>query len=262
MNGSVLSLPRRRPPALERLLPSGRTLLVGVAAVSIAGGLYGLARETGMFAVRKLVIEGAPPAIAAQARSVLASFVGKNLLSLNGAAIIEKLDALPTVHGASYDRAFPNTLKIRIVPEQPVAVLRRAQTSWLVSARGRVIGTTDRLRFRSLPRIWVTQGAQVEIGGILADQDGGAAARALTAFQSSGFPRRVAWARVEGGSLVLGLRSGLELRLGSLTELPLKIAIAQSIIPSLTLPALGGPSYLDVSVPDRPVAGRNAQPVG
>jgi cell division protein FtsQ len=262
VNGSVLSLPRKRPPALLRRLPSGRALLVGIAALSIAGGLYGLARETGMFAIRSFEVEGASPAIAAQVRATLESFAGTSLLRLNGAAVIDRLEALPAVRSATYDRAFPHTLRVRIVPEQPVAVLRRGLSSWLVSARGRVIGDTDRSRFRTLPRIWLTPSAQVQIGSMLADPSGGAAARALTSFRTSGLPRRVAWARVQAGSLVLGLRNGLELRLGSLTELPLKIAIAQSILPTLTPPALRGPTYLDVSVPDRPVAGTNTQPGG
>ena len=121
---------------------------------------------------------------------------------------------------------------------------------------------TDGTHFRSLPRIWLPAASVVDLGSILADDDGGAAARALTAFGSTGLPRRVGWVRVEAGSLRLGLRSGLELRFGSITELPLKIAIAQSIWPTLSLPANGGPTYLDLSVPDRPVAGKNAQPAG
>ena len=262
MNGSVLSLPRRRPPALLRIVPSGRALLIAGAAVSISAGLYGLARETGMFAIRGVEVDGAPPAVAAQARAALRSFDGASLLSLDGTAVVQKLEALSTIRSATYDRAFPHTLRVDVVPEVPVAVLRRGASSWLVSARGRVIAQTDRLRSRSLPRIWLPAGAAIDVGGILADEDGGAAARALTAFSPSGFPRRVAWARVDAGSLRLGLRSGLELRFGPPTELPLKIAVAQSILPTLALPSLGGPTYLDLSVPDRPVAGTNAQPGG
>jgi cell division protein FtsQ len=257
-----LSLPRKRQAVVLRLLPSGRVLLVAIAALAIAAGAYGLARETGMFAIARIEVQGASPQVAAQVRAALRSFSGTSLLGLNGAAVVQRVESLPTVRSATYDRAFPHTLRIRVVPEEAVAVLRRGTSSWLVSARGRVIGVTDRTRFRALPRIWLPQAAEVDVGSILADGDGGAAARALTAFASSRFPRRVAWARVDAGSLRLGLRSGLELRFGALTELQLKIAIAQSILPTLPLPTNGGPSYLDVSVPDRPVAGTNTQPGG
>jgi cell division protein FtsQ len=262
VNGSVLSLPRGRGSFALRLLPSGRALITGIASLSIAAGLYGLARETGMFAIERVQVRGGTPAIAEQVRLALRSFVGTNLLALNGAAVVQKLESLPTIRSATYDRAFPHTLRVLVVPEQPVAVLRRGQSSWLVSARGRVIGPTDRLRFSTLPRIWLPASAEIDVGSILADDAGAAAARALTSFASSGFPRRVAWARVDAGSLRLGLRSGLELRFGPTTELPLKIAVAQSILPTLVLPANGGPTYLDLSVPDRPVAGTNPKPAG
>jgi cell division protein FtsQ len=262
VNASVLSLPRKRQSVVVRLLPSGRVLAIGIATLAISAGCYGLARETGMFAIDRVEVEGAPPHVALQVREALRTFKGTNLLALNGAAVLQRLESLPTVRSATYDRAFPHTLRVRVVPEQAVAVLRRGTSSWLVSARARVIGSTDRTRFRSLPRIWLPQAAQVDVGSMLADDDGGAAARALTAFASSGFPRRVAWARVESGSLRLGLRSGLELRFGPLAELQLKIAIAQTILPTLRLPSQGGPTYLDLSVPDRPVAGTNAQPAG
>ena len=252
MNGSVLSLPRRRVPAVLRVLPSGRGLLAAIATVAIAGGLYGLARQTNMFAIRSVKVEGASPAIAAQAEAALRSFDGTNLLALNGAAVVQKLESLPTVLSATYDRGFPHTLRVRIVQESPVAVLRR----------GRVIATVDRRRYRSLPRIWLAPTAQIDVGTLAGDSDGGAAARALADFASSGFTRRIAWARVQAGSLRLGLRSGLELRLGSPVELRLKIAIVQSIVPTLALPSRGGPAYLDVSLPDRPVAGTNSQPGG
>ena len=65
MTQRALSLPRRRPSALLRLLPSGRALLVATALVLIAAGLYGLARGTSMFAVRTVEVQGASPALAA-----------------------------------------------------------------------------------------------------------------------------------------------------------------------------------------------------
>ena len=51
----------------------------------------------------------------------------------------------------------------------------------------------------------------------------------------------------------------IEIHLGAPVDLRLKIAIAHGIVPGLALPAAGGPDYLDISVPERPVAGRNSQ---
>jgi hypothetical protein len=69
----------------------------------------------------------------------------------------------------------------------------------------------------------------------------------------------VTFVRALDGQITLGLRGGLEIQLGAPVDLRLKIAIAHGIVPSLAPPAAGGPNYLDLSVPERPVAGRNPQ---
>ena len=68
--------------------------------------------------------------------------------------------------------------------------------------------------------------------------------------------------RALDGQITLGLRGGLEIELGAPVDLRLKIAIAHAIVPSLAPPAANGPTYLDITVPQRPVAGRNPQPGG
>src|SRR5439155_21555778 len=56
---------------LVRLLPSGRSLAVGFAIVLGAAGLYALARVTPMFALSRIEVEGAPPAVAARVRAAI-----------------------------------------------------------------------------------------------------------------------------------------------------------------------------------------------
>jgi cell division protein FtsQ len=258
---SVLSLPSRRAPAILRFVPSGRMLAIAGAAIVCGGGVYAIARETSMFAVSRLGVQGAPPGIARQVRSALGGYAGTNLLALNGAAVVRTLENLPTIVSATYDRDFPHTLRVRVVPETPVAVARRGSGAWLASARGRVIGSVPRGRYRSLPRIWLPPSTDLVTGDFLAG-DAAASARALEAFVASRFAQRVLWARVANRQLVLRLRSGLELDFGPAAALELKIAVVRRILPTLAPPSAGGPTYLDVSVPDRPVAGRNPQPGG
>jgi cell division septal protein FtsQ len=243
------------------MLPSGRALLVATALVLIAAGLYGLARETSMFAVRSIDVQGTSPALAAQVRAALRGVDGKSLLVLKAGMVVPPVQDLPAVRSASYDRDFPHTLRVRVVPEEPVAVLRSGAASWLISARARVIGVVDAGGLRSVPRIWVPAGFDIQAGSFLTDE-AGAAARALRAFVSAGFANRVTWARIRQGELTIGTHSGLELRLGAPVDLGLKIAVVQSIAPTLVLPSAGGPAYLDVSVPERPVAGSNPQVAG
>ncbi len=257
-----MPLPRNRGVDLVRFAPSGRSLLAGAAALLIAAGLYGLARESSMFAVQTIAVEGASAGLAAQVQKELRSYEGRSLVAIDGAAVAQQVDGLAAVRNSVVDRAFPHTLRIRVVPELPVAVLRRGAGSWLVSARGRVIGTIVRGAQPALPRIWLPPRTDIEVGDLLAGETGGLAARSLAAFVGSGFPSRITFVRALDGQITLGLRGGLEVRLGPPVDLRLKIAIAHGILPTLALPSAGGPDYLDLVVPERPVAGRNPQPEG
>jgi cell division septal protein FtsQ len=230
--------------------------------VLAAAGLYGLARETSMFAVQTIRVDGASRSLTADVERELARYDGRSLVSVDAGSVAQRVAGLPAVRSATVDRAFPHTLRVDVVPELPVAVLRRGADSFLVSARGRVIAPLERGERPELPRIWLPATTDIELGSFLGGPDGGLAARSLAAFVGSGFPGRVTFVRALDGQITLGLRGGLELRLGAPVELRLKIAIAHGIVPSLALPAAGGPNYLDLAVPERPVAGRNPQPAG
>jgi cell division protein FtsQ len=187
--------------------------------------------------------------VRAQVRRAVAPLVGTSLLELDGRALVRRLEALPTVVSAEYDRGFPHTLRVRVVPETPVALLRRGADAWIVSARGRIVSPVRPQTVPGLPRIWVPAKTAVRAGAIAPDDTGGAAARALAL--ASRFPAHIASASARHGELVFRLRSGLELRLGAPNDIRLKLAIARRALPRLP----SGDTYLDVSVPDRPVSG-------
>jgi cell division protein FtsQ len=252
---AVAALPRSRALRVPgaRFLPSRRSLLVGFGLLAVALGAYAVARETAMFSVDKVVVDGAPPKIAKQARDAAAPLLGTSLLALDGAALERRLEALPTIVSIRYDRAFPHTLRLAVVPEEPVAVLRRGKEGWLVSARGRVIVRVVPRREPSYPRIWVSRATEVEPGEFLAAAAGGLTARTLAL--AARFPAHISAASLRRDQLVFRLRSGLELRLGEPTDVRLKLAIARRALRAV--PA--GTAYLDVSVPGRPVAGPDPQ---
>jgi POTRA domain, FtsQ-type/Cell division protein FtsQ len=261
---AVVPFPQRRrlgAPDLARvaaLVPTRRALLVASAALGAAGVLYLAARETPIFAVRSIEISGVHGAAAAHVRAALAPLEGKSLLALHGSDVEDRLAAVPDVRSATYDRAFPNTLRVVVVPERPVAVIRQGAGAWLVSARGRVLRSLPRGTERALPRIWLPRTADVQVGATVAPDEGGQEAAALAIARRVGFRGPVRDVSTTGGSLVFSLRSGLQLRLGDEHDLALKLAVAARI-----LPLVRGSAYLDVSLPARPVAGSaNAQPVG
>lgn len=230
-------------------LPSRRSLAIGLGLTALAGGMYAVARETSAFAVRHIEVAGGSPVLRAHVRKELSSLRGRNLLALNGSALEHRLAALPTIVSATYDRAFPHTLRISIVPETPVAVLHRGVQTWLVSARARVIARLVPGTHPLLPRIWVPTAAPVTVGGFLDPTYGGTAARTLGLVQH--FPAHIGTATLAHDELTFALRSGVELRFGAPTDIRLKLAIARRALRMLP----SGSTYLDVSVPGRPVAG-------
>ena len=250
--GAVVPFPRTRPVgrlALARVVPSGRSIAVGLLLLVLGAVGYAAARTTSLFAVERIAVE-APAPVAADVRRALASAHGESLLSLDLEHLRARVETLPTVASATFDRAFPNTLSVTVVAERPVAVLRQGSRSWLASARGRVIGAIPSRTRLALPRIWLGPGVRVQVGGRLAG-DPGAAIRALASLAGSSLPLRVASAQAVQGELTMKLRSGLELRLGNAVELPLKLAVVASVVPRLEPQT----QYLDVAIPRWPVAG-------
>jgi cell division protein FtsQ len=171
-------------------------------------------------------------------------------VALDVAEIEGKVRALPSVAGVSVDRAFPHTLRIKIAAERAVAVARRGHSSWLVTGSGKVTREIETGSNRNLPRLWLTRGVPVTPGGTL-PASYTPATRALAAALQEKLPRRVKAIRATGGTLVLVLRRGPEIRLGEATDLALKAAVATEVFRLVASDA----TYIDVSVPERPVAG-------
>ena len=254
--------PRARPErrSLRRYLPSGRALLVACGFLTLAGGAYAAALETSVFAVRRLDIVGGSPRVQAELRRALAPELGRSLLRIGASEINRRAAAIPDIVAVSYDRRFPHTLHLRIDAERPVLLLRRGKDdTWLVSARARVMRRLRTPKLSSLPRVWIPASTSVLVGETLAPKQGGLAAAALAPLSPGTFPTRVRTVRAAGAELTLVLRSGLEVRLGGLGDLRLKLAIARRILHAVHADGTST-GYLDVSVPERPViAGSNAQ---
>jgi cell division protein FtsQ len=239
---------------LARVAPTRRSLAIGFGLIALAAGGYLIARETSLFAIDRIEVQGGSPRVAAEVRQTLASFVGRPLVGLDGSAVLQRVDALPTVVSASYDRAFPHTLRISVVAEQPAAVLRRGPDSWLVSRRGRVMERLSPTALPRLPRVWISTHTQVRLGAELTAAGAATAARAVGL--AGGFATRVDSASYANGVLVFHLRSGVELLLGDGGDIKLKVAVAARVLSML--PASS--TFLDVSSPGRPVSGYGSPP--
>lgn len=202
-----------------------------------------------IFGVQRIEVRGAPPEVVEEVEAATKHVLGTSLVAVDADAVEGKMRALPSVAGVSVDRAFPHTLVVKIAAERPVAVARRGPSSWFVTGSGKVIRGIETGSNLELPRLWLARGVRVRVGGTL-PAGFVPATRALAAVHEARLPRRVKAVRSTGGELTLVLRRGPEIRLGEATDLLLKLSVAASVYPLLE----SGTVYLDVSVPERPVA--------
>jgi cell division protein FtsQ len=235
---------------LSRFSPSGRSLLVGLLILLTGLGLYAAARSTSAFAVDRIAVQGASPEVAADVRKALAPALGESLLGLELNDLTRRAEQVPMVASASFDRGFPHTLEIAVVPEVPVAVLRQGSSSWLAAAGGRIVAELEKGARPGLPRIWLKRDVDVRVGESLHGLQRLAVA-AVAPLVERPLPSAVNSVVVGRDELALTLRSGIELRLGDSSDLAVKLEVARRVLPQLG--DLRG--YLDVSVPERPVAG-------
>ncbi len=255
---AAAALPRTRVFGVGKLanaLPSGRVLALAFGFLAAGVLAYLGARETSVFAVRSIRINGAPPRVAAHVRVALASLDGRSLVGLDRNAVEHRLASLPDVAAATVDRDFPHTLRVAVIPAHSIAVLRRGPSAWIVSSDGRVIRTAGRLASPKLPRIWVRRAATVDQGAAVGDADAARAVAALATARRARFTARIATVRAADHELTFVLPGGLELRFGNAVDLPLKLAVVKRLLPLLR----GASAYVDVTVPERPVAGGNPQ---
>ena len=200
--------------------------------------------------------DGAPPATAKRIRAVLERYVGESLVRFDRNDAARRLTSVADVAGARFDRDFPHTLKVRVRLERPVAVLRRGADAWVVSSTARVLQELNRRPYPRLPRIWLPASAEVSVNSTLGGV-GAMGVAAVAPLASHRLGSSVRQVQVGSGELSLQLASGTELRLGDSGDVRLKLAIARQI-----LPIAGHAAYVDVSVPERPVAGYNPQVEG
>lgn len=224
--------------------------MLAAFAILVAGlGLYVGARETSVFAIDRIEVDGVPPGTAARVRSVLAPLSGTSLVAFDRTDGDRRLAALPLVASATYDREFPHTLRVSVEQERAIGLLRRGHDTWVVSDNARVLRKVRTWPLPRLPRIWLPASADPLVGAVLADPSV-AAVRAMVPITSARLPVAVRSVRAVEGEISIVLASGTVVLLGDASRLRLKLAVVSRI-----LPLAGDMPYLDVSVPERAVAG-------
>jgi cell division protein FtsQ len=222
------------------------------------GLLYLGARETPVFALEELEVSGVSSSVRQSVEAAAEPHVGESLVAFDQDELRRQLESLPMVRSVRMDRAFPHTLRVAVVPERPLAVVRRGPDAWLVSEHGRVIRELDRGQRNIRTNVWTEADASLVVGGTVVDEELRTVLDALRQVPD-GFPARVSMARVDDEEVTLVLASGAELRLGERTALRLKLAVAARVLGTLSAEERAGLGYLDVTVPALPVGGDKSQ---
>ena len=260
MGRLALAQPRSVREALA--VPWRQAAAVALGTCALLALLSLAARETPIFAVRTIEVTGAPKDVRFAAEQAARPFLGESLAALDGSALVDELEALPTVRSATYDRAFPSTLRIVVQPERPLAVARIGRDRWVVSERGRIVRAATDETASALPRFRLPGVSGTQPGRFLTDPTAKTILALLTLLPKR-FPARVVTVELEEAELTMALRTewgNPELRLGDPADMGVKLEVAALLLRSLSAEERAAAAYLDVSVPERAVVGSESQP--
>ena len=239
----------RRGTAFPLLKPAA----VGATIAALALVAFYVARDTSVFAVRAIEVHSGSPRVKAEVEKALGSELGRSLLRIDEGALTRRLEALPDVLSARFERSFPSTLEVTVHGERAVLLVREGAKSWVVSARGRVMRKVGDPRRSRLPRLWLPKSVQLATGETLPLDQGRMAAAAVAPIARRVYPGGVRAVVTGKEALTLVLGEGTQVRLGDLGDLRLKLAIARRILHVAAANGDTTPAYVDVSVPERPV---------
>ncbi len=233
-------------------------LLAAAGVLVLAGGYLGL-RASPMFGVDEIAVAGVKgagaKAIQARADSVIGS---KSLLAVDPQAVADAIAGLPLVRSVQVDRAFPHTLRIRVVAERAAAVVETGTSRYTIARSGRVMG--DAPASSKLPQLSATAAAVPQPGQALPPSTRDQVRLAAALLDHTDL--RVTLIADDQSGLSARLAGGTQLRLGDASVLDRKLVVAASLLAKRPRGADGEPltlKYLDVSVPDHPVL-RSEQP--
>lgn len=228
--------------------PPRRVLVVLAAALIVFGGGFLWLRDSSLASVQKVTITGLPvsdgPAVRAALRNAA---LDMTTLHVRVDRLRTAVTPYPVVRDLHVKADFPHTLRIEVVPYEPVAVLVTQGRRIPVAADGTILrGQAGSRALTAVPVGALPGGRRV------------AEPKARAAVALLGAAPRTLRATVDGvrftrGGLHVALRQGPELIFGAPTRLVAKWAAAARL---LSDPAARGASYLDLRVPERPVAGR------
>jgi cell division protein FtsQ len=223
-----------------------RRAIVGlIVAGALAGGWLWL-RDSSLVDVRKVTVSGAVgrdgPAIADTLRVATSDMT---TLHVRPADLRSAVRAYPIVRGLRVAADPPHRLRIQVLYRRPVAVALIAGRRVPVAADGTLLSRAAGAGLPAVP-------AQGAAGARRLTDPAARAAVALLGAAPRVLLPLVDGVQRDGDGLHLAFRSGPRVDFGVPVALRAKWAAAARLLAD---PRVAGASYVDVSAPDRPVAG-------
>jgi cell division protein FtsQ len=224
-----------------------RLVAAGAVAVVILAGYLVFLRNSSLFAIDEVEVSGVT-ANQERITEALAGAAGDmTTLHVREDDLRKAVAGFPTVATLTTDTDFPHGLRIEVTERPPVAVAKVEGEPTPVSADGYLLTGVD-FDPKELPSLDAGPGEGSRLGA-----EGGAQAAILGATPGELRPRlRAATWDLDRGGVVVDLDGAPEFRFGEGDKASSKW---QSVVTVLADRDLGAPGYVDVSVPERPVAG-------
>jgi cell division protein FtsQ len=242
----------RLPVAVLRA-PSARTrrrLAAAVLLAAVLGAAYLLwFRDSPFVRVERVAVTGLSGTDAARERAALVAAAKRmTTLHVDEAALRRALGTTSAVEAVRVTTEFPHGLRIAVVEKAPVAVLVYGGEQVAVGSGGILLADVEPIP-ADLPA--------VEVGALPSRMRlGQGRARRLVAAAAAAPPallERIERLReLPGKGMVAYMGEGPQVILGSAAELEAKWTAASAILAD---PTSRGAAYVDVRLPDRPVAG-------
>jgi cell division protein FtsQ len=234
--------------SLGSLSPRVRLWLLGclAALLSLTFLYYGWFRDSSLVEVRDVTVIGVGSTDAPRIRArLIREARGMTTLHVDEAALRRAIGPGVSVASIRVETDFPHGMRIEVVENPPIAVLVGEGVRVAVAADGTLL---RKVRAGAVPAIYVGALPRARLGRGRALRLVGVAAAAPAALRG----RVLRIRELPGKGLVAYLRNGPQVILGDATDVARKWAVATAILAD---EESRGASYVDVSYPDRPVAG-------
>jgi cell division protein FtsQ len=224
-----------------------RLILAAVALVALWATYMLWFRNLPLFSIDEVTVTGATTNAPAIKQAVEQVAGDMTTLHIKDDELRDVVAHFPTVASVGATTSFPHTLHVTVTERLPVAFIKVGPHRTAVSADGYLLLGAS-FDPKDLPRI-----EGVNTHGVRLDGDAAAQAAILGATPRPLRDRVTSssWDDQQGG-VVVSLDGGPDLRFGDGSRARDKWTAAVAVLSSSEH---GSPSYLDVSVPDRPVSG-------